>query len=136
MFFRALLISITLSGISIFRPYSTAITEFKISVIMDVFRKHGIERHTLRIWGRKLLEEGALWDMKDNPKVEMYYGEKFSNVKEFIKELRNYIEYYNNDRISLGLNGMSSVQYRPHYVICPKFGGHIRWTPGYDGVFF
>ena len=55
-------------------------TEFKISVIMDVFRnnlnwheasrKYGIERHTLRIWGRKLLEEGALWDMKDNPKVD------------------------------------------------------------------
>ena len=50
-------------------------TEFKISVIMDVFRnnlnwheasrKYGIERHTLRIWGRKLLEEGALWDMND-----------------------------------------------------------------------
>ncbi|MBO5533316.1 MAG: IS3 family transposase, partial [Fibrobacter sp.] len=30
------------------------------------------------------------------------------------QELREYIRYYNNDRIKLRLNGMSPVQYRTH----------------------
>ncbi|MBR4916021.1 MAG: IS3 family transposase, partial [Fibrobacter sp.] len=32
-------------------------------------------------------------------------------------ELREYIRYYNNDRIKLRLNGMSPVQYRTHYSV-------------------
>ena len=30
----------------------------------------------------------------------------------FIKDLKEYIVYYNNERIKLRLNGMSPVQYR------------------------
>ncbi|MBQ7976877.1 MAG: IS3 family transposase, partial [Clostridia bacterium] len=45
-------------------------------------------------------------------KVEMFYGEKFKSVDDFIEELKNYIDYYNNERISLKLKGMSPVQYR------------------------
>lgn len=42
-------------------------------------------------------------------KVEMFYGEKFESVNAFIDELKKYIHYYNNDRISLKLKGMSPV---------------------------
>ncbi|MBO7435852.1 IS3 family transposase, partial [bacterium] len=38
--------------------------------------------------------------------------EKFQSADEFVRRLKEYIEYYNNDRISLALNGMSPVQYR------------------------
>ena len=41
-------------------------------------------------------------------------GEKFESVNAFIDELKNYIDYYNNERISLKLKGMSPVQYRTH----------------------
>ena len=47
-------------------------------------------------------------------KVEMYYGEKFESSKGFIEKLEEYIHYYNNERISLRLKGMSPVQYRAH----------------------
>ena len=47
-------------------------------------------------------------------KVEMFYGEKFESVNTFIDELEKYIHYYNNERISLKLKGMSPVQYRTH----------------------
>ena len=47
-------------------------------------------------------------------KVEMFYGEKFESVNDFIDELKKYIYYYNNERISLKLKGMSPVQYRTH----------------------
>ncbi|MBR2898872.1 MAG: IS3 family transposase, partial [Fibrobacter sp.] len=33
------------------------------------------------------------------------------------RELRKYIEYYNNDRIKLRLKGMSPVQYRTHNAV-------------------
>ena len=44
----------------------------------------------------------------------VFYGEKFESVKAFIDELKRYIDYYNNERISLKLKGMSPVQYRTH----------------------
>ena len=47
-------------------------------------------------------------------KVEMFYGEKFESVNASIYELKKYIHYYNNERISLKLKGMSPLQYRTH----------------------
>lgn len=45
-------------------------------------------------------------------KVEMFFGEKFDSVDAFERNLVDYIRYFNNDRISLKLNGMSPIQYR------------------------
>ena len=45
-------------------------------------------------------------------KVEMFFGEKFKSVNTFIVALEKYIKYYNEERISLKLNGMSPVNYR------------------------
>ena len=42
------------------------------------------------------------------------YPNTFRDMDHFKQELRKYIEYYNNDRIKLRLNGMSPVQYRTH----------------------
>jgi putative transposase len=44
-------------------------------------------------------------------KVEMFYGEKFESVNAFIDKLKDYIYYYNNERINLKMK-MSPVQYR------------------------
>ena len=47
-------------------------------------------------------------------KVEMYYGEKFKSVDKFINKLKEYIYYYNNERINLRLK-MSPVKYRTQH---------------------
>jgi len=60
------------------------------------------------------MDNGAMENFFGRLKVEMFYGEKFDSVNGFIDELNNYIHYYNNDRISLKLKGMSPVQYRTH----------------------
>ena len=60
------------------------------------------------------MDNGAMENFFGRLKVEMFYGEKFESVDAFIEELKNYIDYYNNDRISLKLKGMSPVQYRTH----------------------
>ena len=60
------------------------------------------------------MDNGAMENFFGRLKVEMFYGEKFKSVDAFIEELKSYIDYYNNDRISLKLKGMSPVQYRTH----------------------
>lgn len=45
-------------------------------------------------------------------KSEMFYGEVFASVEDFIRELENYIDYYNHRRIKGKLKGLSPVDYR------------------------
>ncbi|MBQ7573799.1 MAG: IS3 family transposase, partial [Clostridia bacterium] len=61
------------------------------------------------------MDNGAMENFFGRLKVEMYYGEKFESVTDFIEKLEQYIYYYNNERISLKLKGTSPVQYRTHY---------------------
>ncbi len=44
--------------------------------------------------------------------VTLLYSQKFNSVEHLSKELEKYIEYYNNQRIKLKLNGLSPVKYR------------------------
>lgn len=60
------------------------------------------------------MDNGAMENFFGRLKVEMFYGENFESVNAFIDELKCYIDYYNNERISLKLKGMSPVQYRTH----------------------
>ena len=45
-------------------------------------------------------------------KTELLYLQEFSSVEHFVAELEEYIEWYNNERIKLRLDGLSPVQYR------------------------
>ena len=60
------------------------------------------------------MDNGAMECFFGRLKVEMFYGEKFTSVEDFIQKLHEYIFYWNNKRISLKLKGMSPVQYRTH----------------------
>lgn len=48
-------------------------------------------------------------------KSELFYLKKYTSVFQLKKEINDYINYYNNDRIKLNLKGMSPVQYRTHH---------------------
>lgn len=45
-------------------------------------------------------------------KSEFFYLNKFTSIEQLQAGLRQYIHYYNHDRIKLKLNGLSPVQYR------------------------
>ena len=62
------------------------------------------------------MDNGAMENFFGRLKVEMFYGETFQTVDEFIHTLEEYLWYYNNKRIILKLK-MSPVRYRTHSQI-------------------
>jgi len=45
-------------------------------------------------------------------KSELFYSRKFRSIAILKREIVNYINYYNSDRIKMKLNGLSPVTYR------------------------
>jgi len=50
-------------------------------------------------------------------KTEFFYQEKFESVQSFKAGLKEYIRYYNHDRIKQKLKGLSPVQYRTQSLV-------------------
>ena len=48
-------------------------------------------------------------------KSELFYIKKFRTIEELKNEIKQYINYYNNERIKSNLNKMSPIKYRSHY---------------------
>ena len=86
--------------------------QYQHSEYQRLLKEHNIKQSMSR--KGNCMDNGAMENFFGRLKVEMFYGEKFESVNAFIDELKRYIEYYNNERISLKLKGMSPVQYRTH----------------------
>jgi len=50
-------------------------------------------------------------------KSELFYIMKFKDINHLKSEIKQYIDYYNNERIKSNLNKMSPIQYRAHHLI-------------------
>lgn len=48
-------------------------------------------------------------------KSELYYLNEYKSVNQLKNDIKKYINYYNNERIKLNLNGMSPVEYRTQF---------------------
>ena len=73
-------------------------------------KKHGITQSMSR--KGNCLDNAMMENFFGLMKSELLYPGKYTSMEVFIKDLKEYIEYYNNERIKLRLNGMSPVQYR------------------------
>ena len=71
------------------------------------------ENNIIQSMSRKIncLDNSVMENFCGRLKTEMFYGEKFESVNTFIDKLKEYIYYYNNERINLKLK-MSPVKYR------------------------
>ena len=49
-------------------------------------------------------------------KSECFYSRTYHSIAELQAEIEEYLVYYNQNRIKLGLKGLSSVQYRAQYL--------------------
>ena len=72
------------------------------------------DRHITQSMSRKgnCLDNAMMENFFGLMKNELLYLQKWDSVEQFKAALRDYIRYYNNDRIKLRLNGKSPVQYR------------------------
>ena len=48
-------------------------------------------------------------------KSELFYLKKYNSIEQLKMEIKEYINYYNNDRSKSNLNKMSPIKYRAHY---------------------
>ncbi len=87
--------------------------QYQMREYQALLKKHNITQSMSR--KGNCLDNSPMENFFGRLKVEMFYGEKFESVNAFIEQLEEYIHYYNHERISLKLKGMSPVQYRTHY---------------------
>jgi len=76
-------------------------------------KKHGITQSMSR--KGNCLDNAMMENFFGLMKSELLYPGKYTSAEVFKKDLIEYIEYYNNERIKLRLNGMSPVQYRTQF---------------------
>ena len=79
----------------------------------QTLKKYGITQSMSR--KGNCLDNAVMENFFGIMKSELLYLQQFSDMEVFKQELRKYINYYNNDRIKLKLNGKSPVQYRTLY---------------------
>ena len=89
-------------------------------------------QYQMKQYGRLLRNKGIVQSMSrkgnclDNAPMESFFGilksellylQTFDDVEHFIKELDDYIGYYNNHRIKAKLKGLSPVEYRTQSLL-------------------
>ena len=84
--------------------------QYQMKEYQQMLKQHNITQSMSR--KGNCLDNSPMENFFGRLKVEMFFGEKFRSVDEFIHKLREYIDYHNNERRSLLLNGKSPVQYR------------------------
>ena len=89
--------------------------QYQMKEYQHLLKKHKIVQSMSR--KGNCLDNSPMENFFGRLKVEMFFGEKFGSVDEFINKLKEYIDYHNNIRRSLVLKGMSPVQYRTHSII-------------------
>ena len=83
---------------------------YRHAAYRNSLRRHGIVQSMSR--KGNCLDNAMMENFFGLMKSELLYPGKYTSADVFIKDLKDYIEYYNNERIKLRLNGMSPVKYR------------------------
>lgn len=81
---------------------------------MKSFQRELNQKGVLQSMSRKgnCLDNAVMENFFGILKSELFYTKKYTTIEELKKDIKDYIKYYNNDRIKLKLNGKSPVQYR------------------------
>lgn len=81
------------------------------------YQKLLLDNHIIQSMSRKgnCLDNAIMENFFGIMKTELLYLQEWTSVDQFEKALRDYIHYYNYDRIKLRLKGKSPVQYRTLY---------------------
>jgi putative transposase len=84
--------------------------QYQMKMYQTLLKQQGIRQSMSR--KGNCLDNAAMGSFFGILKSEFYYTKKFTDVENFIEELKEYIWYYNHERIKTKLKGLSPVQYR------------------------
>lgn len=88
--------------------------QYQMPVYQKILKKNNITQSMSR--KGNCLDNAVIENFFGILKSELYYLKKYKTIKELKTDIQNYIRYYNKDRISLTLKGMSPIKYRTHYL--------------------
>ena len=88
--------------------------QYQMREYQSMLKEHNITQSMSR--KGNCLDNSVMENFFGRLKTEMFIGENFSSVEDFQQKLEEYICYFNNERVSLKLKGMSPVQYRTHSI--------------------
>lgn len=86
--------------------------QYQMRAYSTTLKKHGIVQSMSR--KGNCLDNAVIENFFGTIKSELFYLKKYRSVNELRKEIIEYVNYYNNDRIRLNLKGMSPIEYRVH----------------------
>lgn len=84
--------------------------QYQMPAFQQALRLRGLEQSMSR--KGNCLDNALMESFFGVLKTEFFHRKTFISVESFVQELREYIRYYNYDRIKLKLKGLSPVQYR------------------------
>lgn len=87
--------------------------QYQMKAYQNILKEKGIVQSMSR--KGNCLDNAVIENFFGTLKSEMFYTKKFATIAELKKEIKEYINYYNNERIRLNLKGKSPVQYRTLY---------------------
>jgi transposase InsO family protein len=89
--------------------------QYQMGLYQQALHKQGITQSMSR--KGNCLDNAVMENWFGIMKTEFFYQEKFDDVQSFKTELKEYIHYYNHDRIKQKLKGLSPVQYRTQSLV-------------------
>ena len=87
--------------------------QYQMKQFQSLLKKKGIVQSMSR--KGNCLDNAIIENFFGTLKAEMFYIQKINSIEELKKEIKNYIYYYNHERIKSNLKKMSPIQYRTHF---------------------
>jgi len=89
--------------------------QYQMKPYQKILHRHKINQSMSR--KGNCLDNATMESFFGTLKSECFYIKKFETVEQLESEIKEYIRYYNHDRIRLKLNGLSPVQFRTQSVL-------------------
>ena len=89
--------------------------QYQMGVYQAALKERGITQSMSR--KGNCLDNAVMESWFGMMKTEFFYQQRFDDVASFKTELREYIRYYNHERIKQKLKGLSPVQYRTQSLL-------------------
>jgi len=87
--------------------------QYQMKQYQNLLREKGIRQSMSR--KGNCLDNAIIENFFGILKSEMFYTQKFKSIEHLKQEIKQYINYYNSERIKSNLNKMSPIQYRAHH---------------------